>query len=222
LIDDPVIARLVAANPVAAPSPLIASRLGRGRPRHRLLAAALAAAAISVPAAAFAGDIGGLLGFSAHGQPVATSTTPFAHISGLNEALRELNFPATLQLLDRRDGISFYAARRPDGILCFAVDSDTGKGVGCDLGSPAGAIFPSPERPIIDFSRFSNGARLAGFAADGVATVALLDAAGATLASAPVVDNVYADANPPAGAVGVEALDTHGTVVYRRDFGQTP
>jgi hypothetical protein len=222
MIDDPVIARLVAANPIVAPPSSLATPLRRGRPSRRLVAAAFLGAAISVPAVAFGDDIGGLLGFSAHGQPVATSTTPFVHVSGLNEALRELDFPATLQLLDRRDGISFYAARRPDGILCFAVDSDAGKGVGCDLGSPGGAIFPSPERPIIDFSRFSNGARLAGFAADGVATVALVDAAGATLASAPVVDNVYADASPPAGAVGVEARDTHGSVVYRRNFGQAP
>jgi hypothetical protein len=220
LIDDPVIARLVAANPVAAQSPFVATRLHGRRPRPRILAAALAAAAIGVPAAAFAGDIGGLLGFSAQGQPVETSATPFARISGLNEALRELNFPPTLQLLDTRNGISFYAARRPNGVFCFAVDSDNAKGLGCDLGSPSGAIFPSTERPIIDFSR--GGAQLAGFAADGVASVALLDAAGAILASAPVIDNVYAEANPPSGGVGVEALDTRGTVVYQRNFGQAP
>jgi hypothetical protein len=220
MINDSVIARLAAANPVAGPPPPAAASARRGGRRRHMLAAAVAAAAIAVPAAAFAGDIGGMLGFSTKGQPVATSATPFAQISGLNQALQELGVPSTLQLLAQRDAIAFYAARRPDGIVCFAVDSGRGKGVGCDLGSPSGARFPSAERPIIDFSR--DGAQLAGFAADGVVSVALVDAAGATIATAPVIGNVYADANPPSGAVGVEALDAHGTVIYRRTFGQAP
>jgi hypothetical protein len=217
MMNDSVIARLAAANPVAGPPPLTATG---ARLRWRALAAAVAAAAIAVPAAAFAGDIGGLLGFSTSGEPVATSATPFSQISGLNQALQELSVPSTLQLLATRDAITFYAARRPDGVVCFAVDTGGGEGIGCDLGSPSGARFPSPERPIIDFSRA--GTQLAGFAADGVATVALVDATGATIATAPVIDNVYADANPPAGGVGVEALDTHGAVIYRRTFGQAP
>jgi hypothetical protein len=217
MMNDSVIARLAAANPVAGPPPLTAAG---PRLRRRSLAAAVVAAAIAVPAAAFAGDIGGLLGFSTQGQPVATSATPFAQTSGLNQALRELAVPSTLQLLATRDAITFYAARRPDGVVCFAVDSGGGKGVGCDLGSPSGVRFPSPERPIIDFSR--DGTELAGFAADGVANVALVDPTGATLAATPVIDNVYADANPPAGGVAVEALDAHGAVIYRRTFGQAP
>ena len=35
-------------------------------------------------------------------------------------------------------------------------------------------------------------------------------------------NNVYADAEPPAGAVAVEAVDSQGTVVYRRSFDQAP
>jgi hypothetical protein len=217
MMNHPVIARLAAANPVAGPPPVAA--VGSRLPR-RSLAAAVAAAAIAIPAAAFAGDIGGLLGFSTQGQPVATSDTPFAQTSGLNQALQELAVPSTLQLLATRDAIAFYAARRPDGVVCFAVDTGGGKAVGCDLGSPSGVRFPSPERPIIDFSRA--GTQLAGFAADGVANVALVDATGSTVATAPVIDNVYADANPPSGGVGVEALDAHGAVIYRRTFGQAP
>jgi len=160
---------------------------------------------------------------------VALSDTPFGQASGLNEAMTELGFPATLQLIATRDGVAFYAARRADGHVCIAIDADPGapahKGVACDLGNPSlpgSPAFPSPERPIFDFSRFTNGTRLAGFAADGVSTVNLLDAAGNVIASAAVVDNVYADADPPAGGAGVEALDDQGTVVYRHSFDQAP
>ena len=37
------------------------------------------------------------------------------------------------------------------GVVCVAVDAGEGKAVGCDLGSPSGARFPSPQRPILDF-----------------------------------------------------------------------
>jgi hypothetical protein len=79
---------------------------------------------------------------------------------------------------------------------------------------------PSPARPIFDFSRF--GGQLAGFAADGVTTVELLDAAGTVIASAPAIDNVYVEADPAAGGAAVEALDAQGTVVYERGFDQAP
>ena len=218
---DPLITRLAAANPYPAVSASTANAPRRSTPRV-VLAAAVAATAISVPLAAFAGDLSGLFRFSTQGQPVATSETSFARVTALNAALQELAFPPTMQLLDEREGVSFYGARRRDGRFCFAVESGAGRAVGCDNGSPSGAAFPSAQRPIIDFSRFSGGARLVGFAADGVAEVALFDASGVRIASAPVVDNVYADVNPPAGAAGVEALDAHGAVIYRRSFDHAP
>jgi hypothetical protein len=217
---DPVIARLAAANPYPAP-------VARRRRQRRAVVAAVAAVLVAVPAIAFADDVGGLFGFSTQGQTVATSDTPFSKISGLAEALGELGVPSTMQLIASRDGIDFYAARRADGYLCFAIDAapgaDAHKGIGCDLGNPSlpgNPAFPSAARPIFDFSRF--GAGLAGFAADGVATVDLLDADGNVIASAPVTDNVYADANPPAGGAAIEALDANGTVVYERSFGEAP
>jgi hypothetical protein len=189
----------------------------------------LAAVLVAAPAVAFAGDIAGLFGFSTQGQPVATSETPFSKASGLNRAMAELGFPATLQLIATREGISFYAARRADGHVCVAIDTAPAaadhKAVGCDLGNPSypgNPAFPSPERPIIDFSRFSDAAPLAGFAADGISTVNLLDQAGNVIASAPVSDNVYADANPPAGGAAVEALDSHDDVIYERAFDEAP
>lgn len=225
---DLVIARLAAANPFPSPAMCAIESRASG-PRRRTVVATLAAAVVAVPAAAFAGDIAGLWDVSTHGTPVATNETPFSRASALNEAMAELDFPSSLQLIATRDGIRFYAARRADGHFCFAFDAAPGapahKGVGCDLGTPSAPgspAFPSPERPIIDFSRFSGGAHLAGFAADGVTTVNLLDAAGNVIASAPVSDNVYAVAAPPAGGAAVEALDSHGSVVYERSFDQAP
>ena len=220
MMNDPVVARLAAANPIGMVLQPTALTNPSGKRRRGALVMAVAAVAIAVPAAAFADDIGALFGFSTQGQPVATSATPFAQISGLNDALQELAVPSTLRLLAQRDGISFYAARRPDDVVCFAVDSEQGEGVGCDLGSPAGARFPSAQRPIIDFS--ATGGQLAGFAADGVASVALVDAANATIATAPVIDNVYATADVATSGVGVEALDAQGTVIYRHTFGEAP
>jgi hypothetical protein len=215
--DDQLIARLAAANPVPndahvrEPQPL-------RFPRRIALAAAFAAAAIGLPAVAFADEIGTLFGFSNEGTTVATSASPFTQDSSLNQAMQELGFPSRLHLLTERDGVKFYAARRANGAFCFAIDLDGRKAVGCNM-SPA---FPSPQRPIVDFSRFSKGARIVGFAADGVSTIALVDASGATIATAPVIDNVYAATNTAPGAAGVEALDSQGAVVYTRSFHEAP
>ena len=132
--------------------------------------------------------------------------------------MQELGFPSRLHLLTERDGVAFYAARRKNGTFCFAVDLDGRKAVGCSV-APS---FPSPQRPIVDFSRFSKGARIVGFAADGVSTIALIDGSGETIATAPVIDNVYAATNTRPGAVGVEALDAQGAVVYTRAFHEAP
>lgn len=215
--DDQLIARLAAANPV--PSGIAAREPQPVRFACRIaVAATVAAAAIGLPAVAFADEVGALFGFSNEGTPVPTSSSPFSRDSSLNQAMEELGFPSRLQLLTERDGVRFYAARRANGTFCFAVDLDGRKAVGCSV-APA---FPSPERPIVDFSRFSKGARIVGFAADGVSTVALVDSSGSTLATAPVIANVYAASNTVPGAVGVEALDARGTVVYERSFHEAP
>ena len=215
--DDRLIARLAAANPV----PPFADIHPRHTPRLPLRVAAVAAVAaalMSLPALAFADELTGFFGFSNEGSPVPASAPPFTQDSSLNEAMEELGFPRRLHVIAERDGVTFYAARRSSGEFCFAVDLDGRKAVGCSI-DPR---FPSPERPIVDFSRFSGGARIVGFAADGVSSVALVGASGATIATAPVIDNVYAASNTEPGAVGVKALDAQGTVVYTRLFHEAP
>jgi hypothetical protein len=215
--DDQLIARLAAANPAPTGTEVHVPRPLRF-PRRSAMAAAIAAAAIGLPVVAFADDVGALFGFSTEGSPEPTSSSAFAQDSSLNEAMRDLDFPARLHLLTARDGVKFYAARRANGVFCFAIDLDGRKAVGCDTSR----AFPSPQRPIVDFSRFSEGLRIVGFAADGVTAVAVVDASGATIATAPVIENVYAATNRLPGAVGVEALDARGDVIYARSFHEAP
>ena len=199
-----VIARLAAANPVPAVATVRRSQQSK---RQRVLAVALAGV-VAVPAAAFAGRLAHVLGLSNQGTPVATDSLSLARATRLAEAVQELRVPATMRLLGTRGGISFYLARRADGHYCFAIESDAGKGIGCDL---TGA-FPSPTRPVAVFPPFR---QFAGFAADGVATVEGLDAAGAEVASAPVVDNLFAAPDQPTLSImSLAAIDAGGHVVW--------
>lgn len=130
------------------------------------------------------------------------------HATKLAEAVQELGVPSTMHFLGTRRGISLYVARRADGDYCFAIESDAGKGVGCDLTG----TFPSPNRPVMVFPPFR---QFAGFAADGVASIEGLDASGAEVASAPVVDNLFAaPEQPTASIVSLAALDSAGRVVW--------
>jgi hypothetical protein len=202
------ILRLAAANPVPASTTVSEPEPLRLRPRT-MLAGIAVAAAITAPAAAFADDIGALLGLSNQGAPVATSTIDLSRDTKMNEAMQELGFPTTLHLLGTRNGIDFYAARRPDGDYCFAIEVGAQQGgVGCDLNG----TFPSPQRPVFVFPPLMH---FAGFAADGVATVAGLDAGGNTVISAPVSGNLFASPEPGPfdSVVSIEALDARGNVL---------
>jgi hypothetical protein len=182
--------------------------------RRRVLVVLGLVASVAVPAAAFADDIGTLLGLSNHGNPVATSA--LSKDSSLVDAMRQFGFPSTLRLLGTRDGLSFYAAQKPHGYCLAIVESATPAGaqrpaadVGCENG-PNG--FPSPREPV---SVFPVGGRFAGFAADGVASVALVDASGARLATAEVSQNLFVAGAMPTGPVTVIALDPNGEVIAK-------
>ena len=197
-----------------------ASPLLRRRRRRALLALSLAIV-IGVPTAAFADDIGTLLGFSNHGTPVATNT--LSKDSSLVHEMGRLGFPSTLALLGTRQGIRFYAAQKPGGYCLAVVETATPAGsqrpasdVGCENG---GDSFPSPRNPV---SVFPVGGRFAGFAADGVASVTLVDGSGRTLASANVSQNLFVSGAMPTGTVTVVALDAHGDVLAQIESRPAP
>jgi hypothetical protein len=86
----------------------------------------------------------------------------------------------------------------------------------------AAPYFPSREMPLFDFSMVGmdrgdaeiHYIRVEGVAADGVASVALLECSGATVERMPVHGNVYgAESLPTRSGVRLVALDASGNVL---------
>jgi hypothetical protein len=206
-MNDDVITRLGAANPVPTGTPPRQSE-PLVVPTRQIGLALVVAAAVALPAIAFGGQVGDLLGLSNQGTPVATSAIDLSRDTGLSEAMQQLAFPSKLQLLGSQNGVSFYAARRADGDYCFAIESKVAKGVGCDLNG----TFPSPARPVMVFPPL---VQFAGFAADGVATVRGVDSSGDTVVSASVRGNLFASqtSGPFPTVISIQALDAQGHVL---------
>jgi hypothetical protein len=208
-MNDDVMVRLAHANPVPTGEPLCLPEPIHVRPRRVAVVVALAAM-IAIPATAFAGKLGDLLGISNGGTSVPT-TSVLPGETKLDAAMQELKVGGTMQSLGTLNGVEFYATRNADGHFCFAmvrVEGQFGKGFGCDLNA---ADFPSPELQALTFPAFT---RLQGVAADGVATVQALDENGNVLDSTPVENNLFASANevPPGAASAIRTLDENGNV----------
>jgi hypothetical protein len=168
----------------------------------------------------------------------ATGSTPggrLAQISNDGEAVapgpnqqKELRIVGAVDArrLALRNGRAFYRLVRRDGSACYSVNTtsvqDRIGGVMCPTSATA---FPSPGRPVLDFSVFEATSHERGdvhvvdgqgFAADGVASVALLDESGRVIARAPAAENVYT-LDVPTGAVAttIAAYADDGTEVAR-------
>jgi hypothetical protein len=189
------------------------------RRRYLLLicAAALVGAALTLKAAATPEPPAtGLSSLSARGVPVSPS--PESKQLGLTN----------LTLLRRTNGRAFYRATRADGKTCYAAGAADAVGaVGFTL---CGAQnFPSPEAPV--FAAPEVGAertapddwqlfRVDGFAADGVARVAVENRDGEIVGEARVVDNVFAIVPSHGGGIGtLTAYDAAGRVVFSNSYG---
>ena len=207
MTSDDVLARLAAANPVPNNRPLQLPKPIRIRPRRALVAVALVAA-VAVPATAFAGKLGDLLGISNNGTTVSVSSV-LPGETKLDSAMQELKVGGTMQSLGTLNGVAFYATRNTDGNFCIAmvrVDGGFGKGFGCDLNADN---FPSADVQALTFPDLR---LLQGVAADGVATVQALDENGNVLDSTPVDNNLFASTTDiPAGATtAIRTLDANG------------
>jgi hypothetical protein len=208
-----VIARLAAANPVPTDAPLHLPGPVHV-PRRRAAVTIALAAAVAVPAVAFAGRLGDLLGISNEGAAVSTNGV-LPGYPALDQAMQELNVGATMQYLGTLNGVAFYATRNASGDFCIAidrVDAQYDKGFGCLAHADT---FPSGDVKALTFPPVS---MLDGVAADGVATVEALDADGNVLASTPVVNNLFVSGDQlPAGSVAyVQTLDASGNVLSRQ------
>ncbi len=207
-----------------------ASRRTRPRfTRRRAMVLVVAAAAmIAIPAAAFADQISHILGLSNSGTKVAEDQLPDWQLS----ALQAIGFPTHgVRLLGERAGISFYVSRAGGG-YCFGIGFTSARAPRIDAlacGSQLGA-FPSDKDPIADLSGTSVASdghmevtKLAGFATDEVAQVAILGATGQPVYTVPVSDNIYgADGPRDVKATAIAALDSNGTIMYRKTLAGPP
>ena len=209
-----VIARLAAANPVPTGEPIEEPAPLRIVTRRRVLAVGLVAV-VAVPTVAFAGRLADVLGISNGGTSVST-TSVLPGESALDQAMQELDVGSTMQYLGTLNGASFYVTRNTEGHFCVAINhGDAGKGFGCDLNADG---FPSPDNQVLAFPPLQH---LQGVAADGVATVELLDASGNVVVSAPVSDNLF-EADVPSGAesASLVTLDASGNATSTRPLPQ--
>jgi hypothetical protein len=150
--------------------------------------------------------------------------------SGLCSPARgNIGFPfGAVRLLAHRAGIDFYAAKTPTGIYCFAIGVRAQAIPSIDaLACQGGTIgsFPSAIEPVADFSTLNATSNatyvttLAGFAADNVSQVGLLDATGKLIYPTPVTQNVYAASDVPSTpASAIVAFDGSDTIVYRKQL----
>jgi hypothetical protein len=125
-----------------------------------------------------------------------------------------------------RDGRTFYRLARDDGGVCYAVNSTSDADrVGNTVCPLTPTSFPTPTHPVLDLSVFESTSHAQGdthvvaaqgFAADGVAMVALLDAKGRVIARGRPTGNVYA-LDVPQGRVAstVVAYDRNRAEVFR-------
>jgi hypothetical protein len=227
LADEPELLALVDAYAATQQGHWPHRRIGVRVLRLGLLAAAVAI--IAVPAAAFADQIGQLLGLSNSGTPVQSTAFPPRQVS----ALERIRFPTgQVRLLAARAGIGFYSAKTTSGDYCFAVGLTSEATPRIDaLNCPGEGLspFPSSSDPVADFSRLDarNGityvTTFAGFATDSIATVSIEAADGKTIYSAPVIQNVYAARDlPHMPAVSIVAMDHLGHVLFRKSLAAPP
>lgn len=228
LADEPELLAIVDAYAATQHGYLRRSRLGTRARRLGLLA--VVAAAIGLPAAAFADQIGQILGLSNSGTQVSARQIPSHQLS----ALESVGFrTGEVRLLAHRAGVSFYTATSTAGGYCFAIGLNEQAKASFDaLECQGGTIgsFPSATAPVADFSALNattDGVTyvttLAGFATDSVSRVAVLGASGRVIYSTPVEKNVYAAGDVPrTPADAIVAFEGANTLVYRKPLTPPP
>jgi hypothetical protein len=171
----------------------------------------------------FRDDSGGfaesLAAFSNRGRPIELAV-PESHGPG------EPKFTGDAVLIAERRGLRFYRLPRADGSSCWAAGELRG-GIWqivelvCEKGFQR---FPDAKRPVVNVSRFEisieaphlHYTSLAGFAADGVTRIAVVDTNNGLVPVADVLNNVYYSKElPKDGVNGLAALDEDGKVVWR-------
>jgi hypothetical protein len=179
--------------------------------RRASLAAAVACAALAATSAQGTTDRLGLSSFANHGRG------PAAVAPAMRAALQRAGAVAPGRMLALRDGRAFIEFDRATGGNCYGIR----RREVARFSFTCWSDFPSTAHPLLDQSVF--GANVGepihvieaqGFAADGVAAVAVEDATGTTVARTSVVGNVYSIEGLPATGIRLVALDGSGRVLF--------
>lgn len=170
-----------------------------------LLVAAVAAAAQAWP------QHGGLASIANGGHAAVVLT------AAMQTELRRAHVAPHARLLAVRGNRTFVRLGNPGNDHCYGVE----KGAAGQFGFTCWDDFPSPAHPILDLSTFGaeGGGPIhlldaEGVAADGVSTLAFVDAAGVVVGRVPVTRNVYSVAAPPQSTVRIVALDDRGRMLF--------
>ena len=135
-------------------------------------------------------------------------------------------------LIGERGGLRFLRLPRDDGSSCWANgEFRSGEwqliGYRCETGLQR---FPDREQPVmivagfqlIPGTQFLVYDTIAGFAADGVERIAVIDLQDRVVPMAGVLGNVFYSDGPPDRVKGVAALDEAGKVIWRSAEVQLP
>ncbi len=184
-------------------------------------------AAIGIPAAAFADQIGSLIGLYNQGKPVPASAFPHPWAAAL---VRDPGFGnGEVRQVGQQAGITFYAAKNASGNYCVGIGFAATPSIDALTCGPAIDNLVNGTLDVEDFSSIDSTAgstsvtRLAGFANRLAVRIAVVDSDGSTLYSTPVVNGLYADSavlQQPAAAI--VALDASNKVIYRRPLIPPP
>jgi hypothetical protein len=199
----------------------------RDRRWFRPAIAVAVAAAIAIPAAAFADQIGSFIGLYNQGKPVPASAFPNPWAAAL---VRDPGFGnGEVRQVGQRAGITFYAAKNASGNYCVGVGFAATPSIDALTCGPAIDSLVNGTLDVEDFSSIDSTAgstsvtRLAGFANTLAVRIAVVGADGSAVYSTPVVNGLYADsAVPQQPAAAIVALDASDTVIYRRPLIPPP
>jgi hypothetical protein len=135
-------------------------------------------------------------------------------------------------LIAKRGGIRFVRLPREDGSSCWSTaEQRSGEwqltNYGCETGFTR---FPDPEQPVMVVGRLQiiPGTQsmvyqsFAGFAADGVERIGVIDEQDRSIEVTSVVDNVFFTPRPPGRVKAVTAIDEAGEVIWRSAGVQLP
>ena len=160
-----------------------------------------------------------LAAFSTRGRPIELA------VPERYGAPNSPKFTGEAVLIGERGGLRFVRLPREDGSSCWATsERRSGEWQLTNYACETGFLrFPDPERPVIVVGRLTvlPGTQsmvydsFAGFAADGVRRIGVIDEQERLIQVTGVVDNVFFTPTPPDRIKAVAALDAAGEVIWR-------